>query len=98
MTDIQYAHPHITPTLRRVLAVLSDMPGGATVEAISQDIYARPTKESGRRCLRAAIKLGVEQNMLMAAGRVRNRPGARGPKAQVYAITLTGLQHVEVSA
>lgn len=100
MTDIQYAHLHITPTLRRVLAVLSDMPGGATIHHIAMDVYAEPPRrESGLRCLRAAMQLGLEQGLLMAAAeRARNKPGARGPKAVVYMVTLLGLQHVEASA
>ena len=98
MSDIQYAHPRITPTLRRALSVLSDMPGGATARYIAEDVYA-PTEPGSRlRALRAALKLGIEQDMLSVAGKSRNKPDARGPKAKVYAITLIGLKHVEASA
>ena len=97
-TTIQYAHPRITPTLRRALSVLRDMPGGATAHYIAEDVYV-PTEPGSRlRVLRAALKLGIEQDMLSVAGKSRNTPRARGPKAEVYAITLIGLEHVEASA
>lgn len=98
MNDIQYAHPRITPTLRRVLAVLSNMPGGATAHYIAEDVYATAKPERTLRCLRSALKLGIEQGMLSVAGKSRNKPDARGPKADVYAITLIGLQHVNADA
>lgn len=96
MLDTQTASLRITPTLRRVLDVLSDMPGGATVKFIANDVYAKPTPERGLRCLRSAIKLGVEQGLLMVAGRVHNNPVApRGPSAVVYTATPNGMQHME---
>lgn len=98
MNGIRYAHPHITPTLQRVINVLDDMPAGATALCIGEIVYGKTSAEGGLRPLRTALQLGIEQGLVSFAGTARRKPGARGPAAFLYALTHAGAKHVEVVA